>query len=329
MTFSVGMRRLVIACAGAFMVAATSAAAQDKLQFNYLMHDRPEGVFWNAVLRGMNDACADLDIDCQMIGTQAGDPAQQVANFQASIAAGVDGIVTTIPNDQMFDQVVQDALDAGIPVIAANTDDPEGEAGNARLSYTGSNVYNNAYNIAQAATEMFPEGDIHVLIGSFDQTHVVAIQRSAGMIKALEEWKAANPDRNITWEEIEEKHDPGTVRNRVGAYLQAVPETNVYLTTSVWHPDVAAMLREEGREPGEILIAGFGTYTKVVDEIKAGWIALTDDQGAYLQGYLPIVQLKLLARGLAPFNVDTAGALKGVVDAGVAATLSDIRIWSF
>ena len=201
--------------------------------------------------------------------------------------------------------------------------------GNPRRSYTGSNIYKAAYDVAAAVTEMFPaEGDIHALVGNFDPTHNVGIARTEGMEQALADWKAANPGRNITWEQIEETLDPSIVRSRVGAYLQARPDTNVYLTSGIWHPEIAKMLREDGREKGEILIAGFGAFQWAIDEVKDGWIAVTQDQGAYLQGYLPIVQLYLLTKGLPPFNVDTEGALKGVVDAEAAPTLSGLRIWS-
>ena len=325
------LRLVAVAVAAAMFAGSAPAWTQDdgeKLQFNYLMHDRPEGVFWNIVYSGMLDACADLDLDCQMIGSDY-DTAKHVANFQATVAAGVDGIVTTIFDDDIFDKPIQDALDLGIPVIAANTDDSQGAAGSPRLSYTGSNIYQAAYDVAAAVTEMFPaEGDIHVLVGNFDATHNVAILRTSGIETALADWKAANPDRNITWEQIEESHDPSIVTSRVGAYLQARPDTNVYITSSLWHTEVSRMLRDEGREKGEILIAGFGTFQTAVDEVKDGWIAVTQDQGAYLQGYLPIVQIYLLSKGLPPFDIDTAGSLKGVVDAEVAPTLSGLRIWS-
>jgi simple sugar transport system substrate-binding protein len=324
------IRLVAVAVAAAIFASSAPVGAQDdedQFEFNYIMHDRPEGVFWNIVYRGMLDACADLDVDCQMIGSR--DPAAQLSSFQASVAAGVDGIVTTLPDDEILDKPIQDALDLGIPVIAANTDDSEGAAGSPRLSYTGSHLYSGAYDLAAAVTEMFPaEGDIHVLIGNFDATHNVAILRTSGIEEALADWQAANPDRNITWEQIEEAHDPSIVTSRVGAYLQARPDTNVYITSSIWHTEVSKMLRDEGREKGEILIAGFGTFQKAVDEIKDGWIAVTQDQGAYLQGYLPIVQLHLLSKGLPPFNVDTEGALKGVVDAESAPTLSGLRIWT-
>ena len=331
MKLKTSIRLVAVAVAAAMFAGSAPVVAQDdgeKLKFNYLMHDRPEGVFWNIVYRGMLDACADLDLDCQMIGSDY-DTAKHVANFQATVAAGVDGIVTTIFDDDIFDKPIQDALDLGIPVIAANTDDTQGAAGNPRLSYTGSNIYKAAYDVAAAVTEMFPaEGDIHALVGNFDPTHNVGIARTEGMEQALADWSAANPDRNITWEQIEETLDPSIVRSRVGAYLQVRPDTNVYLTSGIWHPEIAKMLREEGRQKGEILIAGFGAFQWAIDEVKDGWIAVTQDQGAYLQGYLPIVQLHLLAKGLPPFNIDTEGALKGVVDAESAPTLSGLRIWT-
>ena len=331
MKLKTSLRLVAVAVAAAMFAGSAPVVAQDdgeKLKFSYLMHDRPEGVFWNIVYRGMLDACADLDLDCQMIGSDY-DTAKHIANFQATVAAGVDGIVTTIFDDDIFDKPIQDALDLGIPVIAANTDDSQGAAGNPRLSYTGSNIYKAAYDVAAAVTEMFPaEGDIHALVGNFDPTHNVGIARTEGMEQALADWSAANPDRNITWEQIEETLDPSIVRSRVGAYLQVRPDTNVYLTSGIWHPEIAKMLREEGRQKGEILIAGFGAFQWAIDEVKDGWIAVTQDQGAYLQGYLPIVQLHLLAKGLPPFNVDTEGALKGVVDAEAAPTLSGLRIWT-
>ena len=83
----------VTAAAALLGVSVPGALAADKLKFSYLMHDKPEGVFWNIVYRGMLDACADLDLDCQMIGSDY-DSAKHLANFQATVAAGVDGIVT-------------------------------------------------------------------------------------------------------------------------------------------------------------------------------------------------------------------------------------------
>ena len=41
----------------------------------------------------------------------------------------------------MFDEAVQKAVDAGIPVITTNVDDSEGAAGNARLAFVGQDLY--------------------------------------------------------------------------------------------------------------------------------------------------------------------------------------------
>ena len=324
------LRLVVAAAAVAVFAGSAPAMAQDddeRLEFNYVMHSDPEGVFWNIVLLGMRDACADLDVDCLMVGS-GGDNPQQLANFQASVAAGVDGIVTTIIDDEIFDKPVQDALDDGIPVIWANTDDAMGADGNPRLAYIGSGLWQAAYDIAEGLSLHFSdEGPIHVMVGHSDVTQNFAIQRAAGITAFLDDFIAANPDREITYEVVEVSHDPSVVISRVGAYLQIRPDTKAYFDTSIWHVHVAQMLREEGREPGEVLVGGFGAYDLAIEEIKSGWVTVTQDQGAYLQGYLPIVQLYLLTKGLPPFNVDAAGSLKGVVDKEVAGTLSGLRIW--
>ena len=330
MKLKLSLRLAAVALAATFIAGSAPVLAQDdgeKLEFNYVMHADPEGVFWNIVLRGMRDACADLDVDCLMIGS-GGDNPKQLANFQASVAAGVDGIVTTIIDDDIFDKPVQDALDDGIPVISANTDDALGADGNPRLAYVGSGLWQAAYDVAEALALHFPEeGPIHVLVGHSDVTQNFAIQRAAGITAFLDEFIAANPDREITYEVIEVSNDGSVVTSRVGAYLQARPDTNAYIDCSIWHPQVGQMLREQGREPGAVALGGFGAYDLAIEEIKSGWVAVTQDQGAYLQGYLPIVQLYLLTKGLPPFNVDTAGSLKGVVDKEVAETLTGLRIW--
>ena len=316
-------------CIGAAALAASQAYGQDKLELSYIIHDNPDGVFWNVVKKGMVDACEDLDVSCQMIGVPGGDMPRQLQNFMAAAASGVDGIVTTIPDDTLFDAAIKDAVESGVPVIGVNTDDVEGADGNARMAYIGSSLEKAAYDLAAAVTERLPEsGDIHILLGIADFTQNFAIQRNKGFERALNEWKDANPDRNITWEAIESSNDGAVVANRVGAYLQAHPETTAYIDSSIWGPQVAAVLRDAGKAPGEVLVASFEAYNLAIDELKTGYLQVVQEQGAYLQGYLPIVGLKLIAEGLQPFDIDTAGSESGIVDSSMADTLSPKRIWS-
>ena len=263
-----------------------------------------------------------------MVGTPY-NVVNQVNNLRAVIGSGVDGIVSTIIDDEKMDAVFQEALDRGIPIISANTDDAKGSDGNPRLAYVGSNLYNAGYDLCVAAVALVPEGPIHALLGHNDVTQNFAIQRNAGHEDCLKDFAAANPDREVTWEVVEITMDGPTIQSRVGAYILSEPKTNIYLETGIWHLHVSQTLEEMGKQPGEIILAGYGAYSSLISRMKEGWVQLTNDQGAWLQGYLPIIQLYLIDMGFQPFDVQTDSALNGVITEEIARDLDveSPRIW--
>lgn len=326
------IKSVLLSAVAIFLIA--SPASAKKLKFAYVMHDLPEGIFWNTVYDGMKKACADLDsmdhleVECEMVGTPY-NVVNQVNNLRAVIGSGVDGIVSTIIDDDKMDGVFQEALDRGIPIISANTDDAKGSDGNPRLAYVGSNLYNAGYDLCVAAVALVPEGPIHALLGHNDVTQNFAIQRNAGHEDCLKDFAAANPDREVTWEVIEITMDGPTIQSRVGAYILSEPKTNIYLETGIWHLHVSQTLEEMGKQPGEIILAGYGAYSSLISRMKEGWVQLTNDQGAWLQGYLPIIQLYLIDMGFQPFDVQTDSALNGVITEEIAKDLDvdSPRIW--
>ena len=326
------IKSVLLSAVAIFLIA--SPASAKKLKFAYVMHDLPEGIFWNTVYDGMKKACADLDsmdhleVECEMVGTPY-NVVNQVNNLRAVIGSGVDGIVSTIIDDEKMDAVFQEALDRGIPIISANTDDAKGSDGNPRLAYVGSNLYNAGYDLCVAAVALVPEGPIHALLGHNDVTQNFAIQRNAGHEDCLKDFAAANPDREVTWEVVEITMDGPTIQSRVGAYILSEPKTNIYLETGIWHLHVSQTLEEMGKQPGEIILAGYGAYSSLISRMKEGWVQLTNDQGAWLQGYLPIIQLYLIDMGFQPFDVQTDSALNGVITEEIAKDLDveSPRIW--
>ena len=326
------IKSVLLSAVAIFLIA--SPASAKKLKFAYVMHDLPEGIFWNTVYDGMKKACADLDsmdhleVECEMVGTPY-NVVNQVNNLRAVIGSGVDGIVSTIIDDEKMDAVFQEALDRGIPIISANTDDAKGSDGNPRLAYVGSNLYNAGYDLCVAAVALVPEGPIHALLGHNDVTQNFAIQRNAGHEDCLKDFAAANPDREVTWEVVEITMDGPTIQSRVGAYIMSEPKTNIYLETGIWHLHVSQTLEEMGKQPGEIILAGYGAYSSLISRMKEGWVQLTNDQGAWLQGYLPIIQLYLIDMGFQPFDVQTDSALNGVITEEIARDLDveSPRIW--
>lgn len=146
--------------------------------------------------------------------------------------------------------------------------------------------------------------------------------RAAGIERFVKEYQAANTDREVTYERIDAGLDLALVGQRVAAYVQATP-TTAYFDTGYWHAGAAVTLRDLGKKPGEVLLAGFDLVPVVFDEMKSGYIQLTVDQQPYLQGYYPVHQIYLLNNfKFPPIDVNTGKAIITPADVDALLDLS-------
>ena len=304
------MRKVTAALAlGVALFAAPSAShAQAPLNIVFTHHSSASNTFWQAVKKGFDDACAKLQANCQMIFTQTeGSIEQQVANMQAAIAGKPDAVITTIVDNKAFDQIIADARKAGIIVIAANVDDTEGAAGNARQAFIGQGFIAAGYSLAKAQSANFPkDGPIKVLVGISAPGQNWSEQRGGGVIKFMEQFKKAHPEREVSVERIDSGTDLALTADRVGAYLNAHPDTTAYFDTGYWHAAVARVLKDRGVAPGKVLLGGFDLVPEVLQQMKAGYVQVQVDQQPYMQGFMPVMEVYLnKTAGLAPADIDT------------------------
>ena len=315
-----------LAIAAMLSTTATGAFAQDPLDIVFTVHSGESNTFWQAVQKGYEDACGKIGATCQMVYLQTdGSIPEQVANMEAALARSPDALITSIVDNTAFDEVIQRARDAGVIVIAANVDDLEGAAGNARQAFVGQGFKPAGYGLARAQWANMPaEGPIHVLVGVSGPGQNWSETRALGVTTFLDEMIAANPDRQITYEKIDSGLDLAIVADRVGAYLSARPETNAYFDTGFWHAGVAGVLRDRGIEAGKVLLAGFDLVPVVLDEMEAGYIQVQVDQQPYMQGFMPammVYQTKMV--GLAPVDINTGEALVYPKDVSAIRELSE------
>jgi simple sugar transport system substrate-binding protein len=127
----------------------------------------------------------------------------------------------------------------------------------------------------------------------------------------MEDYKKANPNRDITVERIDSGTDLAVVSDRIGAYLNAHPDTTAYFDTGYWHAGVARVLADRGIAPGKVLLGGFDLVPEVLQQMKAGYVQVQIDQQPYEQGFMPVMEAYLAKKvGLAPADIDTG---QGVV----------------
>jgi len=304
------------------VVVNFAQAEPEKYRFTFLSHGGEENPFWASVHKGMVDAAKLLGVDAIMIRpTEEGDLAAQLSSFKATLAERPDGIITTIPHPTMFDDVIKQAIDMGIPVIASNTDDPEGAKGNARLAYIGQDLAYAGYVVAKSLSKYFPAGEKpHVLLGIEGPGLVWAELRASGIVKFLEEYGA-------TYEKLDITMHLDVAQSRIMAYLKVHPETDAVLCVGIAHAAAARAARALGYKPGELAIGGFDLVPEIISELKKGYIQLTIDQQPYLQGYLAVMQLYLMKKyGFSAWDVNTGNAIVDASNVHLVEELSKKRI---
>ena len=325
------MRKLMLGASLAALTLGWGAAhAADQLNIAFTIHSSASNTFWQAVKKGFEDACGKLQANCQMIFTQTeGSIEQQAANMQAALARKPDALITSIVDNKAFDQIIHDARQAGVIVIATNVDDTDGAAGNERQAFIGQGFIPAGYSLAKAQSKNFPkDGPIHVLVGISAPGQNWSEQRGAGVIKFMEEFKKANPGREVTVERIDSGTDLAVTADRIGAYLSAHPDTTAYFDTGYWHAAVARVLKDRGVPPGKVLLGGFDLVPEVLQQMKSGYVQVQVDQQPYMQGFMPVMEVYLAKKaGLAPADIDTGQGIvtPDQVDAIMALSKQGLR----
>jgi simple sugar transport system substrate-binding protein len=309
----------------AITLGSAGGAQAQGLEIVFTHHSSASNTFWQAVQRGYDDACARIEANCQMIFTQnEGSVEQQLANMETALARNPDVLLTSIVDDRALDDVIARARAAGVIVIAVNVDDSEGDVGNARQAFVGQGFRPAGYSLGQAMSAHFPEeGPIRVLVGISAPGQNWSEARGGGVMDFMDDFIAANPDRDISYERIDSGTDLAVTADRVGAYLNANPDTTAYFDTGFWHAAVARVLRDRSIPPGEVLLGGFDLVPEAVQQMQAGYIQVQVDQQPYMQGFIPVMQAYLAETvGLSPADVDTGQGIVTPADADAIMALS-------
>jgi len=291
---------------------AGPAGAAEPLNLVFTCHSATTNSFWQAVKLGFDDACAKIGAKCQFVFTQTeGSIAEQSANMAAAIARKPDALITSLVDNNAFVGVLTDAKNKGILVISSNVDATAGPELKLRTAFIGQNFIPAGTTLGKRLSDQFPkDGPIHVLVGVSAPGQNWSEQRAQGIMNGVDEFKKANPSRQVSVERIDSGTDLAVVSDRVGAYLNAHPDTTAYFDTGFWHAGVAKVLKDRNVPPGKVLLGGFDLVPIVLDEMKAGYIQIEIDQQPYEQGFLPVMEAYLYKTvGLAPADIDTGEAV--------------------
>jgi simple sugar transport system substrate-binding protein len=236
------------------------------------------GSFWSVAKEGAEDAASDLGITVEYSESN-NDPEEQAQLIEAAVTAGVDGLAVSAPNPDAIADAVQQAVDAGIPVITLNSGaDQFGELG----AYT--HVGQTEFVAGQGAGEQLAEaGGTNLLCVIHEQGNIGLEQRCEG---AADTFGGTVENFQVTG-----TADIQTTLNEIQSKLQGDPSIDAVLSLN---PDIAIAARDAVAGAGSSAqVATFDLSGDVVAAIEDGEILFAVDQQQYLQGYLPVVFLYL------------------------------------
>ena len=162
--------------------------------------------FFTPTQYGIDDASALLGTTSQWTGSETSDIPEMVNAFEAAIAGNADGIAVAIVDLEAFNDPIQEALDAGIPVVSYNADAP-----NARMAYVGQDLFGSGVAMGQRIVEIVGEGKVGLFIATPGQLNIQP--RIDGAIQAIQDSGAS-----IEFEQVETSAELPEELNRIEAW---------------------------------------------------------------------------------------------------------------
>jgi simple sugar transport system substrate-binding protein len=279
------------------------------LTFAMVTHS-DEGSFWSVVKKGAQQAAKDEGV--KLIWSPSNnDPQKEAQLIDAAISQKVDGLAVSVPNADAIRGSLQKAKSAGIPVITLNSGETDSKALGA-ITHVGQDE-----TVAGrgAGARFKSEGAKKVLCIIHEQGNIGLQQRCDGVKQGF--------GGEVTNLQVKGTADLATTQTEIKSKLQA---DKSYDRVMALNPDIAEAAKGAIKgASSSAKLATFDLNPDVIKDIQAGNIEFAVDQQQYLQGYLPIVFLKLYKA-----NLNTVGGGQpvltgpGFVDKGNAGTVAKL-----
>jgi simple sugar transport system substrate-binding protein len=254
-------------------------------EFTFVNHVTTNPFFVPTVY-GLEDAAAILGIPTpQWTGSEDADNGAMVNAMEAAIAAEVDGIAVCLVDLEAFNGPTDDALAAGIPVLAYNADTPPDNPNN-RLCYVGQDLYGSGFAMGNRIVELVGSGKVGLFIATPGQLNIQpridgaidAIAESGADIEALDIATGASLEEELTTVEA--------------WYLGNQDATGMFAVDAGSTQAVGQVVRDQNaRDNGLVGAGGYDLLPETVQLVSDSVLDFTIDQQPYLQGFLPTVYL--------------------------------------
>jgi simple sugar transport system substrate-binding protein len=279
MLFSAGVAGALL-LAGFLPAAAQMKPAKD-VHIVFVTHGQANDNYWSVVKNGIKEAVDQLHVKVDYQAPTTFDVVKMGQMIEAATAAGVDGLVVTIPDAAALEAPIKAAKAAGIPVIVTDTGLEQVKPWGLDLYIGGGAEYPNGLN---AGHMLGKQGVKNAMCVNHEVGNVSQDERCRGLADGLKETGGKVEIVAVTL-------DPTEATRRVQAFMSSHPgmDAMVLLGTTLVGP-MLDMLKEQGMD-GKLKIGVFDLSPEVLDAITDGRILFGLDNQQVLMGYLPVAVL--------------------------------------
>ncbi|MBG0783526.1 MAG: substrate-binding domain-containing protein [Anaerolineaceae bacterium] len=272
--------------------------------------------YWQGCYEGFQKAAEMYGATTEFGGPTDMDTAAYVDYIESVIAKKPAGIALTCSDPDGLADVINKAIDAGIPVVTYDSD----SAVSNRLAYLGTGNYNAGVEAAKFIAEQVGHIGQVAVVGA-PTSNTTQIERIDGFVEYIEQ---NEPDMEIV--AVEDGGADSVESSKAAASLmQAYPElVGIYTTSAQMGAGVATAV-EEADKVGEIAICAFDTDEATLDFIDAGVITGSVVQGVELMGFWAFQFLFQVEHDLVVDNWQENGLtpIPTTIDTGVSICTKD------
>jgi len=274
---------LLIASSGLGLTSSAIAQDGEDLRFIVVSHGQASDPFWSVVQRGADAAATDLGVTVEYQAPTTYNMVEMSQLIDAAVASQPDGLVVSIPDGEALSPAIEAAVAAGIPVISMNSgSDVAADLG--VMVHVGQTEYEAGFGGGQRMAEA---GVTNAICLNQEVGNAGLEARCAGFTDAMSE---AGGTVEVL---VVDLNNPTEAQQRIEAAITASDDVNGILALGPTGSLPALMAIEAAGKTGDVQIATFDLSPEVLTAIQDGTMLFAIDQQQFMQGYLPIVLLKL------------------------------------
>ena len=259
-------------------VAQKQAAGDQLPKIGYILYGLND--FLETMKIGAEEAGKFLGIEVEILSADF-DPDQGVRLFRKMIADKKDGLIVTPHFPEKWVEPIQEAVEAGIPVLTANLRCPD----SASSVWFGQDSYQSGLTLSrelQRALSAAGKTSGEIVVASAREIQELH-ERYAGLRRGLEGTAytlsefygvAQEEQQNLKdWEQLVDKHP------------------DMIAAVGLASMDLPSLVQIKKRLNAPWVAAGYDLTIEVLEAIREGIAQVTIGQHPYMQGYLPVLAL--------------------------------------